>query len=557
MVIDEAYLNSPDTVYPVTVDPSFTIDGSRHSDTTIYTNYSKTDWKNGSMFAGNYNKRFPEYDRGTARALVRVPYWYDGLINLQTSQINSVKLDLSDLYPGNPPNTISVYKMNEYWDDLSAVCSDKLWDGYDKTALTTRVFKWGNRDYVDDNGVHHYLVDITKAVKDWKDGKTTDNGLMLKAEDESIAARVFGTVDGNYPLNLEVSYGYKVKINESDSQLTVGDQKQLTVSEVPAPGAGVNWSSSNPEVATVASNGKVTAKSPGITQITATSKIDSNAKSIVAVSVIDEYSNIFQTLSRGEYYYIMYAPNISPWSHANAPASPFISTFTFEQKLKSVQLTRPYSGEGKVFFDKEATQLQRELNDALGLSLTKADVYQIKGEYDLATATVGMPPLLYTPESVERCINSYTNMLNVFMDILIFRAAFELNYFDSNGNIKFRPDKDFGSKCYTTEGRPIYPPNDGFAGERYSTTIEKDKILSRFGTPGGTYVSPDGTPFGMRALPGRAEYQIEHRYKVKKPITCEGGLASPWFGQPGGGIQYKLPHSVEWYVKNKYLEELF
>ena len=207
MVIDEAYLNSPDTVYPVTVDPSFTIDGSRNSDTTIYTNYSKTDWKNGSMFAGNYNKRFPKYDRGTARALVRVPYWYDGLINLQTSQINSVKLDLSDLYPGNPPNTISVYKMNEYWDDLSAVCSDKLWDGYDKNAISTREFKWGNRDYEDDNGVHHYLVDITKAVKDWKDGKTTDNGLMLKAEDESIAARVFGTVDGNYPLNLEVSYG--------------------------------------------------------------------------------------------------------------------------------------------------------------------------------------------------------------------------------------------------------------------------------------------------------------------------------------------------------------
>ena len=39
-------------------------------------------------------------------------------------------------------------------------------------------------------------------------------------------------------------------------------------------------------------------------------------------------------------------------------------------------------------------------------------------------------------------------------------------------------------------------------------------------------------------------------YEVVKPIDAEGGPAAPWFGQPGGGIQYELPTSVKDAVAN-------
>lgn len=33
-------------------------------------------------------------------------------------------------------------------------------------------------------------------------------------------------------------------------------------------------------------------------------------------------------------------------------------------------------------------------------------------------------------------------------------------------------------------------------------------------------------------------------YEVVQELPVQGGIAAPWFGQPGGGVQYKLPSSV-------------
>ena len=36
----------------------------------------------------------------------------------------------------------------------------------------------------------------------------------------------------------------------------------------------------------------------------------------------------------------------------------------------------------------------------------------------------------------------------------------------------------------------------------------------------------------------------------------EAGTIAPWFNMPGGGIQYKLTQSVQWYKDMGYLEEV-
>ena len=41
-----------------------------------------------------------------------------------------------------------------------------------------------------------------------------------------------------------------------------------------------------------------------------------------------------------------------------------------------------------------------------------------------------------------------------------------------------------------------------------------------------------------------------YSYEVVKPIVVTSGSTAPWFGQPGGGIQYMLHTSVENLVRD-------
>lgn len=61
-----------------------------------------------------------------------------------------------------------------------------------------------------------------------------------------------------------------------------------------------------------------------------------------------------------------------------------------------------------------------------------------------------------------------------------------------------------------------------------------------YGLPTGTYVSPAGTHYPMRALPPGANLKPYAVYQVSKPLGVEAGVVRPWFGQPGLGFQYKL-----------------
>ena len=81
------------------------------------------------------------------------------------------------------------------------------------------------------------------------------------------------------------------------------------------------------------------------------------------------------------------------------------------------------------------------------------------------------------------------------------------------------------------------------------------QILSRIGGTGGNYLSPQGTPLWARSLPYGSERQPELLYQVVKPFTYYRSNAAPWFGQPGGGLQYRILPTVKWLLENKYLEE--
>jgi len=114
-------------------------------------------------------------------------------------------------------------------------------------------------------------------------------------------------------------------------------------------------------------------------------------------------------------------------------------------------------------------------------------------------------------------------------------------------------------RFYDAQGKPVYPPNEGFSGTPEVRSIRPGAVLSRFGYPGGSYFSPSSVPYGARALPaGTDENKPLFTYVVLKPFRVKTGQAAPWFGEVGGGTQFKLDDgaNVKQLIEGGYLRVL-
>jgi hypothetical protein len=118
-----------------------------------------------------------------------------------------------------------------------------------------------------------------------------------------------------------------------------------------------------------------------------------------------------------------------------------------------------------------------------------------------------------------------------------------------------------------------YPSDGGFAGAPVTVTLEAGQVLDRFGSNSGRFLSPYGTAYAERALPPSNLDTFEplypnnyHIFRVLKPFAADGGTAAAWFGQPGGGIQYRLDDkyfpgevvspehaNTQWLITHQYL----
>ncbi|MDX3775556.1 glycohydrolase toxin TNT-related protein [Chromatiaceae bacterium AAb-1] len=101
-----------------------------------------------------------------------------------------------------------------------------------------------------------------------------------------------------------------------------------------------------------------------------------------------------------------------------------------------------------------------------------------------------------------------------------------------------------------------WPPNMGFQGPIRNTHLRPGQVVDRYGLEGGHFVSPAGTPFGQRSLPGDARNLPYTQYRVLRPIHVREGVVAPAFGQFGGGTQYILPLRVRTLVERGYLERV-
>lgn len=63
-------------------------------------------------------------------------------------------------------------------------------------------------------------------------------------------------------------------------------------------------------------------------------------------------------------------------------------------------------------------------------------------------------------------------------------------------------------------------------------------------------------PNAERSLPPGLDALPPNGYRVVQPFAVESGPTAAWFGEPGGGLQYRLAASVRELIDWGYLERV-
>ena len=122
------------------------------------------------------------------------------------------------------------------------------------------------------------------------DSEETDDSVATMPEDLAAMDSAFGVVPEDLKAETKVTVTTNVEsvtLDKTEGVLTVGNTVTVTATVIPdtATNASVTWTSSDEAIATVDSEGKITAVAPGTATITATSDSNPDASAAYAVTV--------------------------------------------------------------------------------------------------------------------------------------------------------------------------------------------------------------------------------------------------------------------------------
>lgn len=222
---DIGFLNSPDTVYPVYIDPSVTVTatgsgtGKTIVDTPIYNGAGAKNITSGTNptavigYVGTLNG----VQYGTGRLLMKFPgLMSKSFMQSQNYIINSADLYMKDISGGSTSATIAAYIYNgSAWTE-STTYSDAIWNGiYKKEGflqpVSTCTFAYPNAT----TG----KFDILEAVRLWQSNSSYgEKGIMLRArtsEYDASCSKSLCTSEGNTKPYLSVTYSSRTVANNA------------------------------------------------------------------------------------------------------------------------------------------------------------------------------------------------------------------------------------------------------------------------------------------------------------------------------------------------------
>ena len=132
--------------------------------------------------------------------------------------------------------------------------------------------------------------ELSAVAVEAADSEETDDSVATMSEDLAAMDSAFGVVPENLKAETKVTVTTNVEgitLDKTEGVLTVGNTVTVTATVTPdmATNASVTWTSSDEAIATVDSEGKITAVAPGTATITATSDSNPDANATYAVTV--------------------------------------------------------------------------------------------------------------------------------------------------------------------------------------------------------------------------------------------------------------------------------
>lgn len=103
---------------------------------------------------------------------------------------------------------------------------------------------------------------------------------------------------------------------------------------------------------------------------------------------------------------------------------------------------------------------------------------------------------------------------------------------------------DLAPRWKDASGQLIWPKNDGCDGPAKTEILNAGVRIDRYGGDYGTFFALPGTPYAERAMPYETKNLVYHIYVVLKPLSVSACKIAPWFGEPGGGEQFKTSDNV-------------
>ena len=132
--------------------------------------------------------------------------------------------------------------------------------------------------------------ELSAVVVEAADSEEVDDSVATMPEDLAAMDSAFGVVPENLKAETKVTVTTNVEgitLDKTEGVLTVGNTVTVTATVTPdtTTNASVTWSSSDEAIATVGSEGKITAVAPGTATITATSDSNPDASAAYVVTV--------------------------------------------------------------------------------------------------------------------------------------------------------------------------------------------------------------------------------------------------------------------------------
>lgn len=288
LIVPEEFLFSDNTVYPVVVDPQIKIQASTSSayieDTTIYS--GKPNLVTGSWQYNHTGFISDGYDIG--RILVKTPGLYNNteFNNIQASRICSAKFCIKES-SGTAAQEVKLYAYTgTAWNENTATWNNTSPNGSYSLIDTQYPVNGAWTEY-----------NVTNLVNGWKTGTyTASKGFMLKSTNETDGTK-YKAFDASESVTSSakpyIVVIYKPLLFLYSSLININEGDTFTNSVITDPsGISVQWSSSNPSVASVSSTGVITGRKASATPVTITATaIDSYSSQSVSCTVYVKIPN--------------------------------------------------------------------------------------------------------------------------------------------------------------------------------------------------------------------------------------------------------------------------